>query len=199
MTSNVTFSSSIISFIFVGIERLARHDDDKRRGQTDVFRGEIIKAVNNEIRDIFEYFPDDGEVAVSVKLLPWGPRKDHWSVDLINLYFAGRRNQDIVLVCHTELSGPVWITEEEQEFSCRRKPSDSHNSLKRITAHTCDTRHAATRSKRIFMKFCRDLSSFELWNDTDCCRTNSFGIEGGRDEISSIDFTGKSLNENMMN
>ena len=190
MTSNVTFPPSVISLIFDRIERLVRHDDYKRRGQTDVFRGEMIKAANNEIRDIFEYFPDHVEVKVSIKLLPGG---DQWSVDLINLYFAGKRNQDIVLACRTGQSGPVWITEEEQEFSCRRKPSHPHTLLKRITAHTCDTRHAATRSKRIFMKFCLKLSSFKLENATDCCRTNSFGIDGGRDKLSIIDFTGKSL------
>ena len=89
MTSNVFFSSSISSYIFDRIERLVRYDDVKRRGQTDVFRGEMIKAVNNEIgdsrlwRDIFEHLPDNGEMNVTIKLLPWGPQKeDDWSVDL---------------------------------------------------------------------------------------------------------------------
>ena len=163
-----------IFFLYEPSLRLDNPGHDKRRGQTDIYRGEVIKSVNQEIRDILEFFPEAGEIRVGIKLVHWSSLHDHWSVDLILLYFAGRQNQDLVLECH---SGPAWITEKERDFSCKMKSSDSERSIQKIAVNTCDTRNAATKSERIFMKFCRNLMNFEKFSTEDCCRTNSFQIK----------------------
>ena len=136
-----------------------------------------------------EFFPDAGEITVGIKLVHWSSLHDHWSVDLILLYFAGRQNQDLVLECH---SGAAWITEKERDFSCKMKSSDSERSIQKIAVNTCDTRNAATKSERIFMKFCRNLMNFEKFSTEDCCRTNSFQINGTRGKMSGINILGKS-------
>ena len=42
--------------------------NDRERDQTDIYKGEQLGAINQDIRDYLEYFPDNGKLEVEISL-----------------------------------------------------------------------------------------------------------------------------------
>ena len=173
--------------------RLDNFGNDRVPGNTDIYRGESIKSINNDIRDYLEYFPDNGEIAAYVKLIKWGLHEDDWNPDLLKLYFAGEKNMDVAVSC--QLQGKWVSSEKPLEVICKkRKVKNPEKSLQMIEAHSCDIADAESDSDQIRLNICKKSESLKklatnplYTGDGECCRTNLFQITGGRGARSKID------------